>query len=89
LPRGRGGSVRPGACCRAKPRRRSGSAIEPNTLIGGERERFGETARRLALRTANGTLEILNGAQADPGSFGEGRLSKPGIQSMLADQVAE
>jgi len=31
----------------------------------------------------------LNGAQADPGSLGEGSLSKPGVQSMLADQVAE
>jgi hypothetical protein len=58
-------------------------------MLGGERERFGETARRFALWAANGTLEILNGAQADPGSLGKGSLSKPGVQSMPANQVAE
>jgi hypothetical protein len=41
------------------------------------------------LGAADGALEILHGAQADPGSLGKGCLSKPGVQSIPADQVTE
>jgi hypothetical protein len=34
-------------------------------------------------------MEILHGAQADSGSLCEGGLRKPGVQSILADQIAE
>jgi hypothetical protein len=83
------GSACLGPRCWAKPRGRSGRAIELNTTLGGERQRFGEPTRRLPLRAANGALKILNGAQADPGSLREGSLGQPGVQSVLSDQIAE
>jgi hypothetical protein len=83
------GSACLGACCWAKPRGRCGSAIELNTTLSGQRQRFGQTARRLPLRAPDGPLEILHRAHADSGSLGKGSLSKPGVQSILADQVAE
>ena len=77
------------ACCQARPRGRSGSDIELGTRLRGERERFGQTTGRVALGSADGALEILDGAHADPGPLGEGGLGEPGVQSMLAEQIAE
>ena len=54
------------ACCRARPRGRRGGAIELRPALGSERERFGQTTGRLTLGSADGALEVLDGAQQIP-----------------------
>ena len=86
---GTGSASEKSACRRARPRGRSGSAIKLDTTLVGERERFSQATGRVALGSADGALEILDGAHADPSLLGEGSLGEPGVQSMLADQIAE
>jgi hypothetical protein len=73
----------------ARPRGRSRGAIELSTPVRGECECVGQTTCGLSLRPAYGALEILDGTQANPGPLREGSLREPGVQSKLADQVAE